>query len=167
MKNSIMQFVEGTTLLPGRTLPPVGALVRVNYRIREGEKERIQAFEGTVIRHHDGNKSMNATFTVRKMSGGFGVERVFPLHSPLVESIKVNRMGRVRRAKLYFLREREGKKARLREVSADLASLGSEAVEPPALDPVAAEAAAAAAKEKAREKKEKRAAAKAKGAKGK
>jgi large subunit ribosomal protein L19 len=98
----------------GRILPPVGAQVRVNYRIREGEKERIQAFEGTVIRHHDGNKSMTSTFTVRKMSQGFGVERIFPLHSPLVESIKVNRQGRVRRGKLYFLRELAGKKARLR-----------------------------------------------------
>jgi large subunit ribosomal protein L19 len=114
MKLPILQFVEGVTLVEGRTLPPVGAQVRVNYRIKEGEKERIQAFEGTVIRHHDGDKSMNATFTVRKMSQGFGVERIFPLHSPLVESIKVNRMGRVRRGKLYFLRERAGKKARLR-----------------------------------------------------
>jgi large subunit ribosomal protein L19 len=114
MKTPIMQFVEGTTLVEGRTQPPVGAQVRVNYRIREGEKERIQAFEGTVIRHHDGNKSMLATFTVRKMSQGYGVERIFPLHSPLVESITVNRQGRVRRGKLYFLRELQGKKARLR-----------------------------------------------------
>ncbi|HEX7928923.1 MAG TPA: 50S ribosomal protein L19 [bacterium] len=114
MKQPIMQFVEGTTLVEGRVLPPVGAQVRVNYRIREGEKERIQAFEGTVIRHHDGNKSMTSTFTVRKMSQGFGVERIFPLHSPLVESIKVNRQGRVRRGKLYFLRNLAGKKARLR-----------------------------------------------------
>lgn len=114
MRQPIMQFVQGATLIPGRTLPPIGAQVRVNYRIREGEKERIQAFDGTVIRHHDGDGSMSATFTVRKMSQGFGVERVFPLHSPLVESIKVQRLGRVRRGKLYFLRQLAGKKARLR-----------------------------------------------------
>ena len=117
MKHPVMQWVEGTALVQGRVSPPVGALVRINYRIREGEKERIQAFEGTVIRHHDGDGSMNATFTVRKMSQGFGVERVFPLHSPLIESITVQRQGRVRRAKLYFLRGREGKKARLREAA--------------------------------------------------
>ena len=116
MKHPVMQWVEGTSMVQGRTQPPIGALVRVNYRIREGEKERIQAFEGTVIRHHDGDKSMNSTFTVRKHSQGFGVERVFPLHSPLIESISVERQGRVRRGKLYYLRGLEGKKARLREV---------------------------------------------------
>jgi large subunit ribosomal protein L19 len=143
MKQPIMQFVEGTTLVEGRTLPPVGAQVRVNYRIREGEKERIQAFEGTVIRHHDGNRSMSTTFTVRKMSQGFGVERIFPLHSPLVESIKVNRLGRVRRAKLYFLREREGKKARLREVSREVSDKAAKDAAPPGSDKAAKDAAPA------------------------
>jgi len=133
MKTPIMQFVEGTTLVEGRTLPPVGAQVRVNYRIKEGEKERIQAFEGTVIRHHDGNKSMLSTFTVRKMSQGYGVERIFPLHSPLVESITVNRQGRVRRGKLYFLRELAGKKARLRAETRGLLRDARDA-EPPAGD---------------------------------
>ena len=115
MKQPIMQFVEGITLMQGRLLPPVGAQVRVNYRIREGEKERVQAFEGVVIRRHDGPASLHATFTVRKSSGGFGVERIFPFHTPLIECIVVLRQGRVRRAKLYYLRQREGKKARLRE----------------------------------------------------
>jgi large subunit ribosomal protein L19 len=115
MKQPLMQWVEQTRLVAGRVHPRIGAVVRVNYRILEGEKERVQAFEGTVIRHHDGNGSLTATFTVRKMSQGFGVERTFPLHSPRIESIKVMRQGRVRRSKLYFLRELAGKKARLRE----------------------------------------------------
>jgi len=116
MKKPLIEFVEASQRREGVTMPKVGAQVRVNYRIREGEKERIQAFEGVVIRHHDGVKGANATFTVRKVSQGFGVERIFPLHTPLIESIKVMRQGRVRRAKLYFLRNLSGKKARLREV---------------------------------------------------
>lgn len=115
MKQPLLQWVEQTRLIEGRALPPVGAVVRINYRILEGEKERIQVFEGTVIRHHDGNGTLNSSFTVRKMSQGFGVERTFPLHTPRIESIKVMRQGMVRRSKLYFLRQLEGKKARLRE----------------------------------------------------
>jgi len=115
MKQPLLQWVEQTRLIEGRTLPPIGAVARVNYRILEGEKERIQVFEGTVIRHHDGAGTLNSTFTVRKMSQGFGVERTFPLHTPRIESIKVMRQGMVRRSKLYFLRQLEGKKARLRE----------------------------------------------------
>jgi large subunit ribosomal protein L19 len=115
MKQPLMQWVEQSRLVADRTQPPVGAVVRINYRILEGEKERVQAFEGTVIRHHDGNGTLNSSFTVRKMSQGFGVERTFPLHTPRIESIKVMRQGMVRRSKLYFLRQLEGKKARLRE----------------------------------------------------
>lgn len=90
-----------------------GDTVRVNVRVREGEKERIQAFEGVVIaRKHGG---INETFTVRKISSGIGVERIFPLHSPSIESIKVTRQGRVRRAKLYYLRNLRGKAARIKE----------------------------------------------------
>ncbi len=90
-----------------------GDTVRVNVRVREGEKERIQAFEGVVIgRKHGG---VNETFTVRKISSGVGVERIFPLHSPSIESIKVVRHGRVRRAKLYYLRNLRGKAARIKE----------------------------------------------------
>ncbi|HKI97640.1 MAG TPA: 50S ribosomal protein L19 [bacterium] len=117
MRQPLIEFVEGTVRRTDLAFPKVGAQVRVNYRIREGEKERIQAFEGVVIRHHDGAGSVHATFTVRKSSQGFGVERIFPFHTPLIESIQVLRQGRVRRAKLYYLRQREGKKARLREVS--------------------------------------------------
>jgi len=90
-----------------------GDTVRVSYRIREGEKERIQAFEGVCIKRRGGGTA--ETFTVRKISSGIGVERVFPLHAPTVESVDVVRRGDVRRAKLYYLRQRRGKSARIRE----------------------------------------------------
>ncbi len=89
-----------------------GDTVRVNTRVIEGEKERIQAFEGVVIARRGGG--LSETFTVRKISYGVGVERTFPLHSPKIESVKVVRRGRVRRAKLYYLRERIGKATRIR-----------------------------------------------------
>jgi len=90
-----------------------GDTVRVHVKVREGEKERIQVFEGVVIGRRGG--SIRETFTVRKVSYGIGVERVFPVHSPSVAKIDVVRHGRVRRAKLYFLRELKGKAARLEE----------------------------------------------------
>lgn len=90
-----------------------GDTVRVNYRIREGSKERIQAFEGICIGRRGGG--MSETFTVRKISSGIGVERVFPMHAPTVEGVEVIRRGRVRRAKLYYLRNLRGKAARIRE----------------------------------------------------
>lgn len=90
-----------------------GDTVVVNVRIREGERERIQAFEGVVIARR--NRGLHSAFTVRKMSHGTGVERVFQSHSPLIDSIQVKRRGRVRRAKLYYLRDRTGKSARIRE----------------------------------------------------
>jgi len=94
-----------------------GDTVRVHVKIKEGEKERIQVFEGTVLglrraRNH-------SSFTVRKISFGQGVERIFPLHSPVIDKIEVVRSGRVRRAKLYYLRGLKGKAARLREVRAE------------------------------------------------
>ncbi|MBN2326610.1 MAG: 50S ribosomal protein L19 [Candidatus Omnitrophica bacterium] len=89
-----------------------GDTVRVNTRVIEGEKERIQAFEGVVIARKGGG--ISETFTVRKISYGIGVERTFPLHSPRIESVKVVRRGRVRRAKLYYLRDRVGKATRIR-----------------------------------------------------
>ena len=90
-----------------------GDTLRVNVRVREGEKERIQAFEGICIARKGGGVS--ETFTVRKVSGGIGVERIFPVHSPSLESIEVVRRGRVRRAKLYYLRALRGKASRIRE----------------------------------------------------
>ena len=91
-----------------------GDRVRVHVRVVEGEKSRIQVYEGDVIARRGGG-GLRSTFTVRKTSGGVGVERVFPLHSPNVEKIEVVRFGRVRRAKLYYLRDLRGKKARIRE----------------------------------------------------
>lgn len=90
-----------------------GDTIRVGYRIREGDKERIQTFEGVCIKRRGGG--MAETFTVRKISSGIGVERVFPLNAPTVEGIEVVRHGRVRRAKLYYLRNLRGKAARIRE----------------------------------------------------
>jgi large subunit ribosomal protein L19 len=91
----------------------VGDTVKVMVRVVEGNKEREQAFQGTVIKQN--GKGISETFTVRKVSSGVGVERVFPLHSPNVTSIQVIRRGRVRRAKLYYLRKRVGKAARITE----------------------------------------------------
>lgn len=92
-----------------------GDTLRVNVRVREGDKERLQAFEGVCIARKNGG--ISETFTVRKVSSGIGVERVFPVHSPSIESITVVRRGRVRRAKLYYLRALRGKAARIRERS--------------------------------------------------
>jgi|SRR5262249_50666194 len=90
-----------------------GDTIRVHVKIKEGDKERLQAFEGTVIAKH--NTGMGETITVRKISFGQGVERIFPLQAPVVDHIDVVRTGRVRRAKLYYLRNLKGKAARLRE----------------------------------------------------
>ena len=93
----------------------VGNTVRVNYRTIEGDKERIQPFEGVIISMKKGKNNFNATFTVRRVNGGYGVERVFPLYSPKIESIVILKPTYVKRAKLYYLRERSGKAARLKE----------------------------------------------------
>ena len=90
-----------------------GDTVKVHVKIKEGEKERIQVFQGVVISKRKG--TTNATFTVRKVSYGVGVERIFPLHSPIIDKIEVVTKGRVRRAKIYYLRKLRGKSARIRE----------------------------------------------------
>ena len=90
-----------------------GDTVRVHVRVKEGDKERIQIFEGLVIGQHRGG--VRATFTVRKVSFGQGVERIFPLHSPVIQKIELVRSAKVRRAKLYYLRDLKGKAARMRE----------------------------------------------------
>jgi len=95
-----------------------GDTVRVHVKVVEGNKERIQVFQGVVIGRRGGGT--RESFTVRKISGGVGVERVFPLHSPVIDTIEVVRRGRVRRAKLYYLRSLQGKAARIRERRDDL-----------------------------------------------
>lgn len=90
-----------------------GDTVRVHARIREGEKERIQVFEGVVLRKRNGGTG--ATFTVRKVSYGIGVEKVFPLHSPFIDKVEIVTRGRVRRARLYYLRNLRGRAARIKE----------------------------------------------------
>ncbi len=101
MKNDVADFRVGDT-------------VRVSAKIKEGNRERIQVFEGTVLKKQGG--SNRATFTVRKISGGIGVEKTWPLHSPNVEKIEVVRKGKVRRAKLNYLRDRVGKAARVKAI---------------------------------------------------
>ncbi len=91
----------------------IGDTVRIDVNIREGERERIQVFEGTVIARK--GSGISETFTVRRVSYGVGVERVFPIHSPNVKAVSIVRKGRVRRAKLYFLRDRVGKAAKVKE----------------------------------------------------
>ena len=109
----ILQEVEKPALKTGLPAFSPGDAVRVHVKVREGEKERIQIFAGVVIARRGGGS--RETFTVRKISSGIGVERVFPLHSPVVERIEVEREGSVRRAKLYYLRGRKGKAARIDE----------------------------------------------------
>lgn len=92
----------------------VGDTVQVHYKVVEGTRERIQIYEGTVIKRQGG--AVQETFTVRRLSYGVGVERTFPLHSPRIDKIVVVRKGRVRRAKLYYLRDRQGKAAKVKEV---------------------------------------------------
>ena len=106
-----------------RDLPPFrsGDTVRVHVKVKEGDKERIQVFEGVVIRRRRGGAS--ATFTVRKVSYGVGVERIFPVESPAVEKVEIKSRGHVRRARLYYLRDLKGKAARLRSKLRDLSSL--------------------------------------------
>src|SRR2546422_11410568 len=92
----------------------IGDTIRVHVKIKEGDKERVQVFEGIVIARKNGD--LRTTFTVRKTSFGQGVERIFPLHSPVIEKIEVMRKGRVRRAKLYYLRNLKGKAAKIKEI---------------------------------------------------
>ena len=111
---NLLQSVQNTQL---RTdLPPFrpGDTVRVYVKIKEGDKYRIQVFEGVVVALKRNQAS--STFTVRKVSFGYGVERIFPLHSPIIEKLEIVKSGKVRRARLYYLRERRGKSARLKEV---------------------------------------------------
>ncbi len=108
-------------------LPPfrAGDTVRINVRVKEGDKERLQAFEGVCLGRR--GSGISETFTVRKISSGIGVERIFPAHSPMIASINVVRRGRVRRAKLYYLRHLTGKATRIKERKVRVAAPGTQA----------------------------------------
>ncbi|MBB5220942.1 large subunit ribosomal protein L19 [Amaricoccus macauensis] len=114
--NIIAQLEAEQIKALGKDIPDFGPgdTVRVGYKVTEGTRSRVQAYEGVVI-GRSGGQGIGASFTVRKISFGEGVERVFPLHSPNIDSITVVRRGKVRRAKLYYLRERRGKSARISE----------------------------------------------------
>ena len=108
-----LKLIEQGSMKAEAPVVEVGDLVKVHVKIKEGEKFRIQIFEGTVIAKKHGG--INETFTVRRVAHGCGIERVFPLHSPTVEKVEVIRNGKVRRAKLYYLRNRVGKSAKVKE----------------------------------------------------
>ena len=112
--NDIIKSIEEAQLKSDITPFSVGDTVKVYAKVKEGNRERIQVFEGTVLKKQGG--STRATFTVRKSSNGVGVEKTWPLHSPIVEKIEVTRRGKVRRAKLFYLRDRVGKKAKVKEL---------------------------------------------------
>lgn len=116
-----------------------GDTVRVHQKVKEGDKERIQVFEGVVLARKHG-KGVSATITVRKISQGVAVERIFPIHSPMIQKIEVVRQAKVRRAKLYYLRHAKGKKARLRAKEFGVAVAEESKVEKPAQSPEGIEA---------------------------
>ena len=108
-----LKLISNSSLKSEVPVLNVGDTVRVHVRIKEGDKSRIQVFEGTIIAKKHGG--INETFTVRRVAHGCGIERVFPVHSPVVEKVEIVRSGRVRRAKLYYLRNRVGKAAKVKE----------------------------------------------------
>ena len=108
-----LKLIAADSLKENKPVIAIGDSVRVDVKIREGDRERIQAFEGTVIAKR--GSGVTETFTVRRVSYGVGVERVFPVHSPNVAEVKVIRHGKVRRSKLYYLRDRVGKAAKVKE----------------------------------------------------
>ena len=112
--NDIIKSIEEAQLKSDITPFSVGDTIKVYAKVKEGNRERTQVFEGTVIKRQNG--SNRETFTFRKSSNGIGVEKTWPLHSPIVEKIEVTRRGKVRRAKLYYLRDRVGKKAKVKEL---------------------------------------------------
>lgn len=112
----IIRQIEDAQLREDKLEINTGDTVRVHYRIKEGTRERIQTFEGTVLKKQGTNS--RATFTVRRISYGVGVERTFPIHSPRIEKLDILRRGKVRRAKLNYLRERQGKAAKVKEKKA-------------------------------------------------
>ncbi|MCQ2506513.1 MAG: 50S ribosomal protein L19 [Lachnospiraceae bacterium] len=111
--NDIIKSIEDAQLKENVTEFNVGDTIRVFAKVKEGTRERTQVYEGTVLKRQNGG--IKETFTVRKISNGVGVEKTWPLHSPIIEKIEVVRYGKVRRAKLFYLRERTGKRAKVKE----------------------------------------------------
>ncbi|WP_067138976.1 50S ribosomal protein L19 [Oceanivirga salmonicida] len=114
MKEKLIELVEKEYLTQDLPKFKAGDTIAVHYKVKEGNKERIQIFEGIVIRI--ANDGISKNFTVRKVSSGIGVERIIPINSPLVDKIEVKKYGKVRRARLYYLRELSGKAARIKEI---------------------------------------------------
>ena len=112
-KNELLQLVEDTVEMQDLPKFKAGDTITVTYKIREGNKERLQKFQGVVLQRVGSGPT--ATFTVRKISGNIGVERIFPIASPFIEDIKINKVGVVRRARIFYFRELRGKKARIKE----------------------------------------------------
>ena len=112
-KNELLQLVEDTVEMKDLPKFKAGDTITVTYKIREGNKERLQKFQGVVLQRVGSGPT--ATFTVRKISGNIGVERIFPIASPFIEDIKINKVGVVRRARIFYFRELRGKKARIKE----------------------------------------------------
>jgi large subunit ribosomal protein L19 len=131
--SKIIEQLERAQLRDGIPQFKAGDTVRVHFQVIEGERRRVQVFEGIVIKRQ--GAGVRETFTVRKQSFGVGVERTFPLHSPKIEKIEVGAIGDVNRAKLYYLRGRVGKKARVREMRQDRVRAKPQAVEPVAAAP--------------------------------
>ena len=113
MRNQIITSIESRQLRPDIPHFTTGDTIRVHSRIKEGDKERVQVFEGTVLKKR--NAGLRSSFTVRKISYGIGVERTFPIHSPKIDKVEVMSGGAVRRARIYYIRELQGKAARLKE----------------------------------------------------
>lgn len=112
-KTALLQYVEDQIEVKEFPAFKAGDTITVTYKIKEGDKERLQNFQGVVLQRVGGGPT--ETFTVRKISGGVGVERIFPISSPFIDEIKVNKRGVVRRARIFYLRELKGKKARIKE----------------------------------------------------
>ncbi len=112
-KPELLQYVENLTQLPKYPSFKAGDTITVHYKIREGTKERVQQYQGVVLQR--AGIGVTETFTVRKMSGNVGVERIFPIASPFIETIEINKKGVVRRARIFYLRGLTGKKARIKE----------------------------------------------------
>lgn len=123
MSQALLDHVSNASIKKDVPALKSGYVVRVHQRIKEGEKERVQIFEGLIIKLSSGARAADKTFTVRKLVEGVGVEKVFPIHSPTIEKIEVVKQGKVRRSKLYYMRSLEGKSTRLQDKKAGIVEM--------------------------------------------